>query len=143
MKKTCSAEETFAVGKDIGTNALPGTVIALYGDLGAGKTVLAKGIAKGLGVTDIVSSPTFTILRVYESGRLPLFHFDVYRIGDIDEMEEVGYEDCFYGSGVSVIEWAELIEELLPKDTLRIRIETDPADPDTRRIDCMTPVTEP
>ena len=129
MKKvieTASPADTFAFGERLGREAKPGTVIALLGDLGVGKTVLTQGIAAGLGITEPVVSPTFTILQVYEEGRLPFYHYDVYRIGDPEEMEEVGYEDCFYGEGVCIVEWADLIGELLPEDTIRITIEKDP-----------------
>ena len=121
-----SAEETFALGQKIGEQAKPGTVISLTGDLGVGKTVLTQGLAKGLGIIEPVNSPTFTIVQVYESGRLPFYHFDVYRIGDVEEMDEIGYEDYFYGDGVCLIEWADLIRELLPEKTGRITIEKDP-----------------
>ena len=121
-----SAEETFALGQKIGEQAKPGTVISLTGDLGVGKTVFTQGLAKGLGIIEPVNSPTFTIVQVYESGRLPFYHFDVYRIGDVEEMDEVGYEDYFYGDGVCLIEWADLIRELLPEKTGRITIEKDP-----------------
>ncbi len=124
--ETASPAETFAFGEGLGREAKPGTVIALLGDLGVGKTVLTQGIAAGLGITEPVVSPTFTILQVYEEGRLPFYHYDVYRIGDPQEMEEVGYEDCFYGEGVCIVEWADLIGELLPEDTIRITIEKDP-----------------
>ena len=120
--RTNSPEETYALGVKMGQEAKPGQIYTLDGDLGAGKTVFAKGFAEGLGVTEIVNSPTFTILQTYESGRLPLYHFDVYRIADPDEMDEIGYEDCFYGNGVTLIEWSELIEELIPENAARIRI---------------------
>ena len=123
---THAREETFALGEEMGRKAQPGQIYALDGDLGAGKTVFAQGFAKGLGVSDYVNSPTFTILQVYEDGRMPLYHFDVYRIGDIEEMDEIGYEDCFYGEGVCLIEWSSLIEELLPEETVRIIIERIP-----------------
>ena len=119
------ADDTFAFGKKLGEAAEPGTVYTLVGDLGVGKTVLTQGLAEGLGITEAVNSPTFTILQVYEEGRLPLYHFDVYRIGDVEEMDEIGYEDCFYGSGVSLIEWSELIEELLPERAVHVTIEKD------------------
>ena len=105
--------------------AKPGQVYCLDGDLGVGKTVFTQGFARGLGITGPVNSPTFTIVQQYEEGRLPLYHFDVYRIGDISEMDEIGYEDCFYGSGVSLIEWSELIEELLPERAVHVTIEKD------------------
>lgn len=116
-------EETNSFGEQLGRSAVPGTVIALIGDLGTGKTTLTKAIAKGVDIKDIITSPTFTIVKQYDSGRLPLYHFDVYRIGDIDEMYELGYEEYFYGEGICVIEWADLIEELLPEDAMVIRIE--------------------
>ena len=117
------ADDTF--GKKLGEAAEPGTVYTLVGDLGVGKTVLTQGLAEGLGITEAVNSPTFTILQVYEEGRLPLYHFDVYRIGDVEEMDEIGYEDYFYGDGVCLIEWANLIEEILPEKYTEIRIEKD------------------
>ena len=118
-------DDTFAFGKKLGKAAEPGTVYTLVGDLGVGKTVLTQGLAEGLGITEAVNSPTFTILQVYEEGRLPLYHFDVYRIGDVEEMDEIGYEDYFYGDGVCLIEWANLIEEILPEKYTEIRIEKD------------------
>lgn len=118
-----SAADTFAFGKKIGEEAQPGQVCTLVGDLGVGKTVFTQGVAAGLGITEPVSSPTFTIVQVYEEGRLPFYHFDVYRIGDVEEMEEIGYEDCFYGEGLCLIEWANLIEEILPPSYMEITIE--------------------
>ena len=123
--ETKSAKETYDLGKKIGSHAKAGEVYTLVGDLGVGKTVFTQGFAKGLGVTEHVNSPTFTIVQEYEDGRLPFYHFDVYRIGDIEEMDEIGYEDYFYGEGVCLIEWAELIEELLPKKRTEILIEKD------------------
>ena len=120
--ETHSAEETYALGKKIGESAKPGQVYSLIGDLGVGKTVFTQGLAAGLGITDSVNSPTFTILQIYEDGRIPFYHFDVYRIGDVEEMEEIGYEDCFYGEGVCLIEWANLIEEILPENYILIEI---------------------
>jgi len=124
---THSAEETFAIGRRLGEMASPGLVITLDGDLGAGKTVLAKGVAAGLGITQTVSSPTFTILQIYEGGRLTLYHYDVYRIGDEEEMFETGWEDAVYGEGVCLIEWADLIpgliEEIPDTSRLAVRIE--------------------
>lgn len=132
---TYGPEETFRLGERLGKAARPGQVYCLQGGLGVGKTVFSQGFAKGLGIDEVVASPTFTILRSYEEGRLPLHHFDVYRIGDVEEMEEIGYEDCFYGEGVCLVEWAELIKELLPADTRRITIEKDPGKGfDYRRI---------
>ena len=116
-------EDTFALGQKIGELVKPGTVISLVGDLGVGKTVFTQGLAKGLGITESVNSPTFTIVQVYDGGRLPFYHFDVYRIGDIEEMDEIGYEDYFYGEGVCLIEWANLIEEILPPHYQTVRIE--------------------
>lgn len=118
-------EDTFELGKKLGQNAKPGDVYTLVGDLGVGKTVFTQGLAEGLGIAEAVSSPTFTIVQVYEEGRLPLYHFDVYRIGDVSEMDEIGYEDYFYGEGVCLIEWADLITEILPERYTRIFIEKD------------------
>lgn len=123
--ETTAPEETFELGKKLGRMAKPGMVICLNGDLGTGKTVFTQGFAAGLGITEPVNSPTFTIVQVYEEGRLPLYHFDVYRIGDPEEMEEIGYEDYFYGEGVSLIEWSELIEELIPEEAAGVWIEKD------------------
>lgn len=124
--ETFSPEETYMLGKKIGEAACPNTVYALNGDLGVGKTVFTQGLAAGLGIDEPVTSPTFTILQNYDGGRLPFFHFDVYRIGDIEEMDEIGYDDCFYGGGVSLVEWAEIVEEILPENTVYITIEKDP-----------------
>lgn len=123
--ETHSMEETRELGRQMGTAAGPGDVLTLSGDLGVGKTVFTKGFALGIGVTEAVSSPTFTIVQEYHSGRLPLYHFDVYRIGDPEEMDEVGFDDYVYGDGVSLIEWAKLIEEILPEKRTRILIEKD------------------
>ena len=120
-----SAEETFALGQKIGERVKPGTIISLTGDLGVGKTVFTQGLAKGLGIEEPISSPTFTIVQVYDDGRLPFYHFDVYRIGDIEEMDEIGFEDYVYGDGVSLIEWANLIDEILPANRTEITIEKD------------------
>lgn len=114
-----------AIGEKLGRQAAPGQMCTLTGDLGVGKTVLTQGIAKGLDIEEPVSSPTFTIVQVYESGRMPLYHLDVYRIGDVEEMEEIGYEDYFYGEGLCIVEWADLIGELIPKEHTRIVIEKD------------------
>lgn len=123
--ETFSAEETFTLGAEIGKNAKPGDVYTLTGDLGVGKTVFTQGVANGLGIIEPVNSPTFTIVQIYEEGRLPFYHFDVYRIGDIEEMEEIGYEDYVYGDGVTMIEWADLIRDILPEHRWEIRIEKD------------------
>lgn len=120
-----SADETLKIGKGLGQQAMPGDVYTLIGDLGVGKTVLTQGIAEGLGIDEPICSPTFTIVQVYEEGRMPFYHFDVYRIGDIEEMDEIGYEDYFYGDGLTMIEWANLIEEILPKSRKEITIEKD------------------
>ena len=123
--ETFSEKEMFELGKKLGTEAKQGQIYALLGDLGVGKTILTKGFAEGLGITEPVSSPTFTIVQVYEEGRMPFYHFDVYRIGDIEEMDEIGYEDCFFGEGVCLVEWANLIEEIMPEETIWITIEKD------------------
>lgn len=123
--ETRSPEETFRLGEELGRKAVPGQVFTLTGDLGVGKTVFTQGLAKGLGIEEPVNSPTFTIVQVYEEGRLPFYHFDVYRIGDVEEMEEVGFDDYVMGEGVSLIEWADLIEEILPEKRTEIRIEKD------------------
>lgn len=123
--ETYSAEETFNFGKKIGQLAKPGQIVTLIGDLGVGKTVFTQGVAQGLGITEPINSPTFTIIQVYESGRIPFYHFDVYRIGDIEEMEEIGYDDYFWGEGICLIEWANLIEELLPQNITVVTIEKD------------------
>ena len=135
VTETRSPEETYELGRKIGLQARPGQVYTLTGDLGVGKTVFTQGVAAGLAITEPVSSPTFTIVQVYEEGRLPFYHFDVYRIGDIEEMEEIGYDDYFFGKGICLIEWAELIEEILPDDRISITIEKDLAQGfDYRRI---------
>lgn len=121
-RMTYGPEETFLLGKEMAGEAKAGTVITLNGDLGAGKTVFAQGFAAGLGVEAYVNSPTFTILQIYEDGRLPLYHFDAYRIGDPEEMDEIGFEEYVYGEGVSLIEWAELIEEILPERRIDVTI---------------------
>ena len=122
---TWGPEETRDFGKKMGQEARPGQVICLNGDLGVGKTIFTQGFAEGLGIDEPVNSPTFTIVQQYDTGRLPLYHFDVYRIGDISEMDEIGYEDYFYGDGVSLIEWSQLIEEILPEHVTEITIEKD------------------
>ena len=124
--ETYSAQETYDLGKKIGEQLLPGTVLTLVGNLGVGKTVFSQGLAEGLGITEPVNSPTFTIIQIYEGGRLPFYHFDVYRIGDISEMDEIGYEDYFWGDGVCLIEWANLIEKILPDHYTEITIEKNP-----------------
>ena len=125
IKETFSPEETFAFGEELGKNARPGQVYTLIGDLGVGKTVLTQGIAKGLGIDEAICSPTFTIVQEYHTGRMPFYHFDVYRIGDVEEMDEIGFDDYVYGEGLTMIEWANLIEEILPDHFWQIMIEKD------------------
>ena len=121
--ETNSAEETEALGTKLAKEAKAGQVFTLIGDLGVGKTVFTQGFAKGLDIDEAICSPTFTIVQVYDSGRIPFYHYDVYRIGDVEEMDEIGYEDYIYGDGVSLIEWANLIEEILPDRYTRVTIE--------------------
>ena len=123
--ETHDPEETFEVGRTIGMNAKSGQIYTLTGDLGVGKTVFTQGVAAGLGITEPVNSPTFTIIQEYKDGRLPFYHFDVYRIGDLEEIEEIGYDDYFFGQGICLIEWAELIEEILPEKRIEVTIEKD------------------
>lgn len=123
--ETYAAIETYQFGEKLGKLVKPGDVFSLIGDLGVGKTVFTQGFAKGLSIVEPINSPTFTIVQVYEEGRLPLYHFDVYRIGDIEEMDEIGYEDYFYGNGVCLIEWANLIKDILPQNIIEITIEKD------------------
>ena len=123
MIESFSPGDTYSLGQRLGREAKKGDIFCLNGDLGVGKTVFTQGFAAGLGITEPVNSPTFTILQQYDEGRLPLYHFDVYRIGDVSEMDEVGYEDCFYGDGVTLIEWPERIEELLPEHVVTVTIE--------------------
>ena len=120
--ETWSPKETYALGEKIGREALPGQVYTLNGDLGVGKTVFTQGVAAGLGIQEPVNSPTFTIVQVYEEGRMPFYHFDVYRIADVEEMDEIGYEDYFFGDGVCLIEWAELIRDILPEQCVEVTI---------------------
>ena len=133
VTETYSPEETFLLGKSLGLTASSGDILCLNGELGAGKTVFVKGFGEGLSVKEPISSPTFTIVKEYTSGRLPLYHFDVYRIGDPDEMDEIGYEDYFYGDGVTLIEWSGLIAELIPGNATRVLIEKDPEKGDDYR----------
>ncbi len=123
--ETNSARETYELGREIGLRAKKGQIYTLEGDLGVGKTVFTQGVADGLGIKEPVSSPTFTIIQEYEEGRLPFYHFDVYRIGDVEEMEEIGYDDYFFGEGVCLIEWADLIREILPEHVISVKIEKD------------------
>ena len=121
--ETNSEKETFELGKNLGEQAKAGQIFCLNGDLGVGKTVFTQGFAKGLGIEENVNSPTFTIIQVYEEGRIPLYHFDVYRIGDPEEMYEIGYEEYFFGEGVCLIEWSKLIEELIPEEAINMEID--------------------
>ena len=130
---THSADETQALGQRLAQRLLPGDVIAYFGDLGAGKTALTRGIAQGLGVTDLVTSPTYTIVNEYLTGRIPLFHFDMYRLGSSDELFDIGWEDYLARGGVCAVEWSENVEDAL-RDAIHITIEKDPLEPDTRRI---------
>ena len=140
VMETSCMEETAKYAFEMAQNAEPGQVFALIGDLGVGKTVFTKGFAEGLGIEEPVSSPTFTILQIYEEGRLPLYHFDVYRIEEPEEMEEVGFDDYVYGDGVCLIEWAGRIEEILSEETIWIKIEKDlEKGLDYRRITVVRP----
>lgn len=121
--ETMSEKETFELGKRLGQDAKPGQIICLDGDLGVGKTVFTQGFAEGLQIEESVNSPTFTIVQVYDEGRIPLYHFDVYRIGNPEEMYEIGYEEYFFGEGVCLIEWSKLIDELIPEEAIKIVIE--------------------
>lgn len=120
-----SVEKTISIGTEIGKNANEGDIICLIGDLGTGKTHITKGIAEGLEVDDHITSPTFNIVNEYD-GRLKLYHFDVYRVNDPHEIEAIGFDEYIFGDGVSIIEWANYIEELIPEDHLRITIEKLP-----------------
>lgn len=124
-KESFGPGDTWEFGRELGEKAGPGTIVCLNGDLGVGKTVFTQGFAAGLGITEPVNSPTFTIVQQYDSGRLPLYHFDVYRIEEPEEMEEIGYDDCFYGDGVCLIEWPEKISEILPPHAVWVTIEKD------------------
>ncbi len=123
--ETWKPEDTYEMGRKMGQEAVPGQIVCLNGDLGVGKTVFTQGFAQGLGIDEPVNSPTFTIVQQYDEGRLPLYHFDVYRIGDISEMDEIGYEDCFFGEGVCLIEWSGLIRDILPDHVTQVTIEKD------------------
>jgi len=123
--ETWKPEDTYELGRKMGQEAVPGQIVCLNGDLGVGKTVFTQGFAQGLGIDEPVNSPTFTIVQQYDEGWLPLYHFDVYRIGDISEMDEIGYEDCFFGEGVCLIEWSGLIRDILPDHVTQVTIEKD------------------
>lgn len=122
--ETQSEKETFKIGHQLAENSKPGDIYCLLGDLGVGKTVFSKGFATGLGITEPITSPTFTIVQVYEAEK-PLYHFDMYRIEDEDELEMIGYEDYFYGQGVCLVEWANNVEDVIPKNAKWITIEKD------------------
>jgi len=117
-----SQSDTEEFGREMGQAAMCGEVYALIGDLAAGKTAFARGFARGLGIDADITSPTFGIVNEY-AGRLPMYHFDVYRIEHIQEMEDTGYEEYFWGNGVSLVEWADIIEELLPRDAVFVRFD--------------------
>lgn len=123
--ESLSPGDTYSLGEKIGREAAKGNIFCLKGDLGVGKTVFTQGFAKGLDIDEPINSPTFTIVQEYNEGKMPFYHFDVYRIGDISEMDEIGYEDYFFGDGVCFVEWAELIMELIPDDAVWIKIEKD------------------
>ncbi len=131
--ESSSPEETFQIGKAVGEDSEKGEIYLLSGDLGAGKTVFAKGFAAGLGVDEDVTSPTFTIVKAYMSGRIPLYHFDAYRIADPDELYAIGYEEYFYGDGISLIEWPEMVSELIPKDAVLVTIKRRGVEDQDRR----------
>lgn len=125
ITETHNSKETYELGFNMGKSAKAGDVYCLDGDLGVGKTVFTQGFAKGLGINEPINSPTFTIVQEYNEGRLPLYHFDVYRIGDITEMDEIGYEEYFYSEGVCLIEWGNLISEIMPENATYITISKD------------------
>ena len=118
-----SEQNTFEIAKELGKKVMPGEIYLLEGDLGVGKTVFAKGFACGLGIAEPITSPTFTIIQEYDEGRIPLYHFDVYRIADVEEMHALGYEGYFFGEGVCLIEWASRIQDILPKACYQITID--------------------
>lgn len=137
-----SIEETTKLGKELGKILNPSDIICLTGDLGTGKTHITKGISEGLGITDNITSPTFTIVNEYNSGRLKLYHFDVYRVSDPDEIYAIGFDDYIFGDGVSIIEWANYIEEILPKEYLHIYITKDLSKGENYRKITITPYGE-
>ena len=130
---THSADETQALGQKLASRLAPGDVIAYFGDLGAGKTAFTRGLAQGLGIADPVTSPTYTIVNEYLSGRIPLFHFDMYRLSSSDELFDIGWEDYLSRGGVCAVEWSENVEDAL-QDAIRVTIEKDAEEPDTRHI---------
>ena len=123
--ETCSEGETEKIGEQLAKNAKPGDVFCLKGNLGAGKTVFARGFARGLGISADITSPTFTILNEYQGQKHCLYHFDLYRLKDPGELFGIGYEEYFYGNGVSLVEWPEIAEGLIPEDATLITIEAD------------------
>lgn len=137
-----TVEQTTELGIKLGKILNSGDVVCLTGDLGTGKTHISKGIANGLGITDHITSPTFTIVNEYDSGRLKLFHFDVYRVCDPDEIYAIGFDDYIFSDGVSLIEWANYIEEILPSDYLHIHIEKDLSQGEDYRKIIFTPYGE-
>ncbi len=137
VRITNSPKETYEFAFGLAKEAKPGDIICLDGDLGVGKTVFTQGFAAGLGIEGPVNSPTFTILQIYDEGRLPLYHFDVYRIGCSDEMDELGYEEYFFGEGVCLIEWSTIISDIIPDEAKHVIIEKDLEKGfDYRRITC-------
>jgi len=128
-----NTEDTYRIGKKLGKLLFPGSIICLNGDLGTGKTAFTQGIGKGLGVSEHVVSPTYTIINEYTSGRIPLYHFDVYRLGSSDEMYELGCDEYFYGDGVTVVEWADSVEDVIPSERLWVTINKL-EEPDQREI---------
>jgi len=137
---SASSADTFNIGAGFGESATPGTVLCLDGDLGAGKTVFTKGFAKGLGSQALVTSPTYTLMHIYDDGRLPIYHFDVYRIDDEDEMAEIGFEEYLRGDGVTIVEWAALVPGLIPDDAIKITITRDSqGDSDSRIVTVEMP----
>ena len=140
--ETNSVAETQALAKALGLLVQPGDVICLAGDLGAGKTTFTQGLAEGLRITEPVSSPTFTIIKEYDEGRVPLYHMDIYRLAEAAVGEDLGYEDYFYGAGVTVIEWSEYLAELLPEDRLVITIRNREDDGRTLTFAATGPVAE-
>ena len=151
MRKIINNEtETYEYGFKLAGDLKPGTVVALTGELGSGKTTLTKAIAEGLNIKETISSPTFNIIKEYESGNVPLYHFDVYRLNTAEDLFDLGYEEYFFGEGVSIVEWADKIAELIPKDAIWIKInfgineeeriyETDGIEPESLTVDDKTP----
>lgn len=137
-------KETYELGKMFGEQVKPGEIYLLHGDLGVGKTVFTKGFAQGLGIEEAITSPTFTLIQEYEEGRIPLYHFDVYRIGDPEEMYDLDFEGYLFGQGVCLIEWASRIREILPESCCEITIEKDLEKGfDYRKIEVIRPEREP